>query len=261
MKLRFSLLIAATLIRPVSTLAELTCPSEVTIGCTTGLCGDRVRDAIRAVVPTSTRIIWKSLPRLDLESETIDGVISPGGKDLVLDAYLDRIPEAEQKTYVSLDHQKGKHTPASINRDQFELKFWKSYFTSKQYRHVAALGICYGHQVMAVTNGFSLYSDLRSQLGIPARYSVEDSISFPVPFFDSTPEPFLAREEHHQAVRKLGTSQEKGQIFATSNRGKIIEGIRYDGRPAYSVQFHPEISRLEVRVATLLPFVQALCDR
>lgn len=249
MRILAPLLLALLFSNSSNATEDLHCPPQITIGCTNAYCRDLVRQAIRSLIPETTRIV------------RLDGVISPGGKDLIIDSYLDRVPENEKQTYVRLDSQLGKHTPDSVARDHFELAFWKSYFSEDRYRNTAALGICYGHQVMAVSNGYALYSDLLSQLGIPARYGVEDSVTFSAPFFGSTPSPYLGREEHHQAVRKMGSAQERGEVFATSHQGRIVEGIRYFDRAAYSVQFHPEISRPEVKYTALMPFVRAVCNR
>lgn len=239
---------------------SLNCSQSIVIGCTVG-CSEKMKQAIHEVASPSPNMIWVNLLKTPEKLKEVDAILSPGGKDIQPKYYLNNISQKKLRdNALSLDALKGKHTTFSSNRDAYEIQLWEEYFKNDLfYKNVPALGICYGHQMMAITHGFSLYQDIKVQLGIPARYQLEDRVEDLIGVKDGFEKSFLGHEEHHQAVR-ITEFIKDAHVIATSNHGKIIEAIRYENRDALSIQFHPESSEFEVKKLIFTPFLQKACQ-
>ena len=220
---------------------------------------------IRELVPEA-RVEFFQLEREPDAAGEVDGFLSPGGKDIQFKYYRDQLPPELRDRFAHVDRQLGKHIPRSIVRDDFEIPFWRDYFRDPKFADIPALGICYGHQAMAVAFGYAMVPDLKTIEGIPARYDKFDPITFSAesPLAPYLPEgyPFRGPEQHHQAIYyPAGASALPGStIFAVSNGARIPEGVTYAERPAYSIQFHPELSGDPVvRRAGMALFLERAC--
>lgn len=101
---------------------------------------------------------------------------------------------------------------------------------------VPILGICVGHQYLAVHFGGSAG---------PARVSaygkVEVILDKPCELFEGLPEKFVAWESHNDEVQVL---PEVMEVLAHSEHCKV-EAMRHKSRAIYGVQFHPEVEHTE----------------
>jgi len=93
------------------------------------------------------------------------------------------------------------------------------------------LGICHGHQLIALAFGGSV-SMLKERVNGYQRIDIlrED------PLFDGLKEHFTAWEAHREAVSNLP----KGFILLARSESCAAEAMRREGSPIYGVQFHPE---------------------
>lgn len=172
---------------------------------------------------------------------TLDGVLMTGGVD------FDPMYNFGEEPVREL----GATDP---RRDEFDLKLLRSAVS----RGIPVLGVCRGHQLMAVAFGGSLWQDLPSQVegayikhrqtGTPATYgthsiSIEEG-SFLEKVFGGR--RAVVNSLHHQAIHEI---PQGFKIIARSADG-IIEGIERTaplqgypdgGGSIFSVQFHPEI--------------------
>jgi gamma-glutamyl-gamma-aminobutyrate hydrolase PuuD len=196
-----------------------------------------------------------------------DAIITPGGHDIDIDLYLSKIPESErdkERAEFKKEAHRGKQSEA---RDLFEFDFFQRYFSETIFSQTPALGICYGMQMMAISNGIPLEVDLKDDLDIPDRYNVDDKIHADAGSLIASivgTEVFNGFEEHHQAVnidafRQFNHPEVK--ITATSNGGRIPEAMEYRARPAIGVQFHPEYSYLPVSDAVFGWWLEKACEK
>jgi putative glutamine amidotransferase len=149
----------------------------------------------------------------------VDGVLIPGGKDLVPSFYGETLLHG-------ID-------PEDAGRIEFEFSLLHEII--RQERPV--LGICYGMQVLNVFLGGTLYQDISSQVraSFDHRHGTHMIEIGGNPFLEEG--SFEVNSTHHQAVKDLG----KGiSPFALAPDG-IIEAVFLKGHIFFvGVQWHPE---------------------
>ncbi len=198
-----------------------------------------------------------------------DAIFSPGGADIGPEYYTRELPP-EMRQRIEKEYERtGSTGPVSKKRDRFEYDLFRKYFQDESFANIPALGVCYGMQMMSVAHGLPLYVDIPTDLGIPARRNLADTVTFLEsdksalqPYFAKT--KFAGRESHHQAVDLAYYRAHRDQfagttVVATSNDDRIAEAIEFEGRPAAGVQFHPEISGDTAKFGTLSWFLTAAC--
>jgi gamma-glutamyl-gamma-aminobutyrate hydrolase PuuD len=196
-----------------------------------------------------------------------DAIITPGGHDIDIDLYLSKIPESDREKELAEFKKEAHRGRTAEARDLFEFRFFQEYFSDNRFLKTPALGICYGMQMLAISNGIPLEVDLRDDLDIPARYNVDDKIHAEAGSMIASiigNETFEGFEEHHQAVN-IDAFKEFNpsgvRITATSNGGRVPETMEYQSRPAMGVQFHPEYSSLNVSDAVFGWWLERACER
>jgi len=120
-------------------------------------------------------------------------------------------------------------------RDSFEIKLCRAFSATGK----PMLGICRGHQIITVAFGGTLHQDIGKELGVthpnPWRHSL---VIRPDTFLRGI---FGAQHEvnstHHQATL---TTPPGFMVTAFAPDGVVEAMQAADGRPIYSVQFHPE---------------------
>ncbi len=163
----------------------------------------------------------------------IDALLIPGGDDVSPDLYGETpVPQIE-----------------TVDRD-FDL-YELAAVKQSVARNIPILGICKGHQLLAVHAGGALYQDLPTQLKgkIPVTHRIrKDGASSPCYHeLSLRKDSVLARlfqterlrvnSYHHQGVKTCG---DKLQATAWSDDG-LIEGM--ESGKIISTQFHPEKER------------------
>lgn len=98
---------------------------------------------------------------------------------------------------------------------------------------IPILGVCLGHQAIAVAYGGEVVSAGEIVHGKPSRISHKNS-----GIFQNAPNPFDATRYHSLLVEK-DTLPESLTITAETEDG-LIMGIRHKMHPVTGVQFHPE---------------------
>jgi gamma-glutamyl-gamma-aminobutyrate hydrolase PuuD len=196
-----------------------------------------------------------------------DAIITPGGHDIDIDLYLSKIPESERDKELAEFKKEAHRGRAAEARDLFEFDFFQKYFSDPIFSNTPGLGICYGMQMLAISNGIPLEVDLKDDLNIPARYNIDDKIHAETGSLIASivgRDVFEGFEEHHQAVNIEAFREFNHpdvQITATSNGGRIPETMEYRSRPSIGVQFHPEYSPLAVSDAVFGWWLEKACKK
>jgi len=113
------------------------------------------------------------------------------------------------------------------------LRMFISYIFSND---MPALGICFGHQLMAQMRGGAVEGDDgQSKVGTHEVVLTEEGKRDPV--FASLPATFLAQYAHRDSATEL---PEGAVLLATGAKCKY-SALRY-GQRVYSAQFHPELT-------------------
>lgn len=176
------------------------------------------------------------LPQMDDEElicemlDRIDGLLLSGGVDVLPARY-------------------GEETlPAcgtiSEKRDAFELLITKHALQ----RNMPIFGICRGIQVLGVAMGATLFQDIESQLGIPAKqHKQEEPYDDPVHtvrfkeggLFERITETSLmpTNSMHHQSIKEAGDNL---RIEGITMDGIIEAVCSKENEAVFGVQFHPE---------------------
>ena len=186
------------------------------------------------------RAVWRAgglpvmLPFVTDEEEAaqvldrLDGLLLSGGGD------LDPMLYGELPLPVT-----GSIEP---ERDQAEL----AYARVAVARDMAVLGICRGHQVLAVAFGGTLWQDIPAQVEGAIKHRQEAPKNYPSHPVSILPGTRLAallgterrvNSRHHQAVKRVP----EGWVASAHAPDGVIEAMEHPGRRfVLSVQWHPE---------------------
>ena len=232
---------------------------HLVVGCTIP-CGDMVTQRVQhAAEGRGVTVEFIDLSQAQNKAELrealarVDAVISPGGDDINPHHYLEAVAPTDRAKVLEMDARLAQHPAETLGRDAFELEVRRLYFSDEHFRELPFLGICYGMQMLAVSQGLPLVVDIQAEFGIPNRYNVTDDAWFDRDSLAASvvgASDITATESHHQAVDLRAFARiAPGAVFVTglSNGGRIPEAIEFESRPlALGVQFHPEASAVEV---------------
>ena len=162
--------------------------------------------------------------------ENCDALVLPGGGDIAPD-----LPGISQ---VYVDLKKNCLHQVDRNLDRVQLAI----LDRAVQRQIPVLGVCKGHQLIALYFGGSLYCDLpeakwhEGQDGEDARHMVQI-----VPGSQLSkvyPSQIIVNSWHHQAVACPGKHMTVNAWWR--GRHLVIEGMEHETLPIWSVQWHPE---------------------
>lgn len=97
--------------------------------------------------------------------------------------------------------------------------------------NVPVLGICFGHQLLGLLHGASIFRGEAIRRDETIRLITEDKL------FDGLGKEFTMAEDHTE-----GINLPPGFIHLASSESYAIEGMRHPEKNFWGVQFHPEVS-------------------
>ena len=94
-----------------------------------------------------------------------------------------------------------------------------------------SFGICLGHQLMALASGFDVYKMKVGHRGAnaPVKNLERDHVE-------------VTTQNHGFAVDPDSVDSAVARVSHVNLNDRTVEGLRFEGRPAFSVQYHPEAS-------------------
>jgi len=158
--------------------------------------------------------------------EAVDGLLIPGGGDIVLSAFDGK------------RHRKPRSP--DLDRDRADI----AAIRQARRRGVPILGICYGVQILNFALGGGLIEHIPAEVAGAIQHDSQSSL---VHTIETEPGSLIARligrktikvnSRHHQAVGRTA----RGMRATARAADGVIEAIEAgDGRPILGVQFHPE---------------------
>lgn len=115
------------------------------------------------------------------------------------------------------------------------------------------LGVCLGHQAIALVHGCEVGRAKRIVHGKLSRISHSGD-----PLFDGVPSPFMATRYHSLIISEDGLPPSL-DVLARTDEGEVM-ALRVRGKPIYGVQFHPE-SVLTSHGRRILSNFLGMCER
>jgi len=115
------------------------------------------------------------------------------------------------------------------------------------------LGVCLGHQAVAMVNGGSIRRADQVVHGKLSRIFHSSD-----PLFDNVPSSFLATRYHSLIVDRQGLPDSL-EVLAESDKSEIM-ALKVRGKEVYGVQFHPE-SVLTSHGRTILSNFLRMCEQ
>jgi GMP synthase (glutamine-hydrolysing) len=97
--------------------------------------------------------------------------------------------------------------------------------------HVPILGVCFGHQLLAMAFGSRIVKDAKPVLGFVKTEVMVDS-----PLFAGLPRDVMLLESRHEIVESLPSEFE---LLARSETSRVA-AMKHTKRPLFGVQSHPE---------------------
>ena len=215
---------------------------------------------ISALLDTSNKLDYKikiitlnqNNQNFDAKLSNIDGIVSPGGHDILPKYFTTFLSEEEKKRKIELFKKYGKSNKKGEQRDFFEYNLINYILQNNSFKDMPFLGICYGMQMLAATKGIPLYVDIKQEIGVASRRKINDRIylKYNTKFSKFVNRRYISGyKNHHQAIDLKYFNRMKNDgyyknitISGISNQGKIAEILEFTNRPIIGIQFHAERS-------------------
>ncbi|HET6245609.1 MAG: gamma-glutamyl-gamma-aminobutyrate hydrolase family protein [Bacteroidetes bacterium] len=145
-----------------------------------------------------------------------------------------------QVKVISIDHIPSKFpdeakavivsgSPVLLSKVETRALIEKFHFLNNE--EFPVLGICFGHQIIGLHFGASVF------LGNPVRKSVKIEVLIKDALFENIPENPVFLQDHTE-----GISLPENFVHIAKSREYQVEAMRHTHKNIYGVQFHPEVS-------------------